>query len=127
MISYVSKRNKAIILLSTMHHDAKVDRDTGDKQTPEMITFYSLTKTGVDVVDQLCTCLIQVQKKNKTLAIGFFLSFAGHCSFQCLVLFNYSQTKDCKTTMRLFVKQLAIEDSNLHTHRRENLKSYNWR
>lgn len=52
--SYVPKKNKAVILISTMHNDDAIDHDTGDDQKPEMVTFYNRTKIGVDLVDQLC-------------------------------------------------------------------------
>ena len=51
LVSYVPKRNKAVLLLSTLHNDDKVDEKT---QKPEIITDYNKTKGGVDTVDQLC-------------------------------------------------------------------------
>lgn len=39
--------------MSTKHHDNAIDESTGEKQKPEMITFYNSTKAGVDVVDEL--------------------------------------------------------------------------
>lgn len=38
MCSYVPKKNKAVILLSTMHLDASVDDDA--KRKPKIINFY---------------------------------------------------------------------------------------
>jgi hypothetical protein len=51
MVSYVPKRNKAVILLSTMHHTSEVSSD--DKHKPEIILYYNATKGGVDAVDQM--------------------------------------------------------------------------
>ncbi|XP_045448744.1 piggyBac transposable element-derived protein 4-like [Melitaea cinxia] len=54
LVSYVPKRNKTVLLLSTMHHDAAIDLTTGDAKKPEIITFYNQTKCGVDIVDRMC-------------------------------------------------------------------------
>lgn len=54
LVSYCSKKNKAVLLLSTMHHDASIDHTTNEMKKPELLTFYNSTKIGVDLVDQLC-------------------------------------------------------------------------
>ena len=58
MTSYVPKRNKAIILLSSMRHGVSIIEDNAQK-IPEIIHSYTKTKIGVDLVDQMvqtCTC-----------------------------------------------------------------------
>ena len=52
MTSYVPKRNKAVILLSSMHHDVSIIEDDAQKR-PEIILFCNKTKIGVDLVDQM--------------------------------------------------------------------------
>nr|CAI5860047.1 unnamed protein product [Callosobruchus analis] len=54
LVSYCPKKNKAVLLLSSMHHDDAIDPDTKEEQKPEIITFYNKTKIGVDLIDQLC-------------------------------------------------------------------------
>ena len=61
LVSYVPKKNKSVILLSTMHDDNKVDEATGK---PEIILEYIATKTAVNRVDQLCHNY-SVQKRTK--------------------------------------------------------------
>lgn len=51
MVSYVQKKGKAVVLLSTMH-DIKAGDDSQRKK-PEMIQCYNKTKGGVDTVDQI--------------------------------------------------------------------------
>lgn len=46
------KKNKEVILLSTVHEGARVNSVT---QKPEIIEFYNGTKYGVDVFDQMCS------------------------------------------------------------------------
>ncbi|CAH1980145.1 unnamed protein product [Acanthoscelides obtectus] len=38
LVSYVPKRNKNVLLLSTLHDDGKIDDHTGDAFKPEVIT-----------------------------------------------------------------------------------------
>ncbi|XP_055839580.1 piggyBac transposable element-derived protein 4-like [Episyrphus balteatus] len=54
IVSYCQKKNRSVILLSSMHNDDAIDSSTGDQRKPEMITDYNHTKIGVDMVDQLC-------------------------------------------------------------------------
>lgn len=64
LVSYVPKKKKNVILLSTMHHDCTVDADHM-KRKPEMISFYNSTKGGVDQMDQMVktyTCKRQTRR-----------------------------------------------------------------
>ncbi|XP_051922662.1 piggyBac transposable element-derived protein 4-like [Hippocampus zosterae] len=53
MVSYDRKIGKAVVLLSTMHHDKAVDEHGKKKKTPEVIKFYNETNGGVDTIDQM--------------------------------------------------------------------------
>lgn len=48
-MSYVPKEHKAVIMVSSMHHGAMDDPDTGK---PEIIALYNNTKGGDDSLDQ---------------------------------------------------------------------------
>lgn len=64
MISYIPKRGKNVILLSSMHHDISIDNEH-PKLKPEMIKQYNTTKGGVDQMDQLVsnyTCKRQTRR-----------------------------------------------------------------
>lgn len=52
MVSYVGKKGKATVLVSTMHNRAFTDPDT---QKPEIIAYYNRNKGGVDTVDEKCS------------------------------------------------------------------------
>jgi hypothetical protein len=54
MVSYVPKKRRVVILVSSMHNDNAIDPESQQKLKPEIITFYNSTKYGVDVVDQMC-------------------------------------------------------------------------
>jgi len=51
VLSYVPKKGKAVILLSSMHRDAEIS-DRTDKK-PQIIMDYNSTKGGVDTLDQM--------------------------------------------------------------------------
>jgi len=51
LVSYVPKKNKSDVLLSSLHHDSAICSDSGK---PEIIEFYNRTKGEVDVLDQMC-------------------------------------------------------------------------
>ncbi|RWR98594.1 piggyBac transposable element-derived protein 4-like protein, partial [Dinothrombium tinctorium] len=54
MVSYAPKKNRSVVLLSTMHHDKKVSDDAKNKLKPQIILDYNKTKGGVDTHDQMC-------------------------------------------------------------------------
>ncbi|KAJ8957755.1 hypothetical protein NQ314_006512, partial [Rhamnusium bicolor] len=48
--SYAPRKNRAVLLLSTMHQDQEL---SGENNIPDMIIDYNNTKAGVDALDQL--------------------------------------------------------------------------
>lgn len=57
LLSHVPKKNKAVILLSSMHHTEAIDKSTGK---PEIIEFYNKTKGGVDEIYKTALFILQV-------------------------------------------------------------------
>jgi len=55
LTSYVSRKNKTVILLSTMHDKGSFDNFT---KKPEIIIDYNSTKGGADTVDKMCATYI---------------------------------------------------------------------
>ncbi|XP_015121474.1 piggyBac transposable element-derived protein 4-like [Diachasma alloeum] len=53
LVSYVPKKNKCAIAISSMHTSGAIDSGTGARNKPEVITYYNSTKGGVDSVDQM--------------------------------------------------------------------------
>lgn len=51
LLSYVPKKNKAVLVISSMHHCASLDMESNK---PEVIAFYNSTKGGIDCMDQKC-------------------------------------------------------------------------
>jgi hypothetical protein len=51
LVRYVPKKGKAVILLSSMHHDKTINNE--QKRKPDIILYYNSTKDGVDRMDQM--------------------------------------------------------------------------
>jgi len=51
LVSFVPKQNKAVLLLSSKHHDNLVDKKSGK---PNIILDYNKTKGAIDTVNQMC-------------------------------------------------------------------------
>ncbi|KAL4104514.1 hypothetical protein QTP88_019809 [Uroleucon formosanum] len=52
LTSYVPKKNKNVLLISTMHEQGVIDPESEERK-PEVITYYNSTKGGVDCVDEI--------------------------------------------------------------------------
>ncbi|XP_035217658.1 uncharacterized protein LOC118190980 [Stegodyphus dumicola] len=52
LVSYVPKKGKNVLLVSSMHFDDTIDADTGDEKMTVIITFYNDTKCSVDALDK---------------------------------------------------------------------------
>lgn len=50
MVSYVQKKGKSVVILSTMHNDKAVD-ESNPKKKPDVIQFYNKTKGGIGTMD----------------------------------------------------------------------------
>jgi hypothetical protein len=59
LVSYVPKKNKSVVFLSSLHHDSAICSNSGK---PEIIEFYSKTKGTVDMLDQMCERYSTVQR-----------------------------------------------------------------
>ena len=84
LVSHVPKKNKAVVLLSTMHNDNKVDKETG---LPKMIFNYNATKAAVDQVDQLCHNY-SLQKRTKRWPLAYFYNCLNIAGMNSMVIFR---------------------------------------
>lgn len=123
--SYVPRKGKSVIMLSTMHHDDTVDADNNNK--PEIITYYNSTKSGVDNLDHLVG-LYTCKRKTRRWPMTFFfnaIDTAGIASYTtwCCRYPDYQHGKSHKR--RLFLLQL-VEDlvTDQLTRRRSNPQSF---
>lgn len=54
IVSYVPKKNKAVIALSTMHRTGEIVPDNNEEKKPVIIHDYYETKYGVNILDKMC-------------------------------------------------------------------------
>lgn len=102
LVSFVPKKNKAVILLSTMHNDNQINNET---KKPEIIEFYNSTKSGVDTLDQMCV----------TYTCGRATRRWPMCLFYCMLdiigvnsYVIYSENTKSKIKRRVFLKELGL-------------------
>ena len=108
MVSYVPKKNKAVVLLSTMHNDAAIDECSGDQRKPEIITFYNLTKGGLDGLDQMCATY-NVGRRTRRWPLAIFFHLVNVAAVNAYVIHKANNAK-CEThSRRNFLRTLAIQ------------------
>lgn len=71
LVSFSPKKNKKVILISSMHFTGEVD-DVSKK--PEIVLFYNTTKGGVDVLDKLCHDKT-TKRKSRRWPMRYFFEF----------------------------------------------------
>ena len=83
LASYVQKRGKAVILLSSMHHNATIDETNNNK--PDIILHYNNTKSGVDNLDHL-TRLYTCKRKIKRWPMTIFFNIVDCAAVAAYVI-----------------------------------------
>lgn len=116
LVSYIPKKGKNVMLLSTMHFDDALDRETGK---PEMITDYNVTKGGVDVVDKMCEAYNCARGTRRWPMVVFYtaMNIAGINSF-IIYKSQYGQIAEKKIPRRIFLETLGMELIDSHIRRR---------
>lgn len=89
LVSYVPAKNKAVILLSTEHHDDKITGEDTDYK-PEIILHYNETKGSVDTMDKMVN---EYSVKRSTKRWPFVL-FQNTIDIACLNSFVLWVTKN---------------------------------
>lgn len=130
LCSYVPKKKKSVIMLSSMHTSPVVE----DTQTakPEIITYYNETKGGVDNMDKLVSEYTTKRKTSRwTLALFFnILDISGLAAFKIFSENNpqLSGTDKRRQFLKDLAKQLCIPNiecrmRNVHSYKHPIVKS----
>lgn len=106
ILSYIPKKNKCVLLASSMHHTDKIDEATGDQRKPEIISFYNLSKGGVDTADQLCG-EYNVARNTKRWPMVVFYGLLNVAGINAAIIFSSQQPT--VQNRRTFLKQLGLE------------------
>jgi hypothetical protein len=116
LVSFVPKKTKAVILLSTMHHDDKVDADLSK---PDIVLFYNETKGGVDTCDQMIKHST-VKRKTNRWPLAVFYRILDFACLNSLIIWRSIKT-DSTTTRRQFLLQLSMNLARQHMVRRAEI------
>lgn len=104
LLSFVPKKNRAVCLLSSMHHTIDTNEE---KQKPEIICFYNGTKAGVDLIDMKCA-VYSSSRKTRRWPLVIFYRLVNIVSVNSFIVY-LCYTTDTKVTRFGFIKTLAKE------------------
>lgn len=83
LLSHVPKKNKSVILLSTLHRSASINSEG----KADINTFYNHTKGGVDILDQMCHTY-SCQRGTNRWPFAFFMNLINVCGVAAFVIYN---------------------------------------
>lgn len=104
LVSYVPKKNRAVILLSTMHDEGSIDTVTNK---PDIILDYNANKGGVDTVDKMCGAF-SVSRRTRRWPLVIFFQLMNIASINSQKLYNATHIDNPQKFRRIFLKELSI-------------------
>jgi hypothetical protein len=116
IVSHVPQKNKIVLLLSTMHHDNAIDSNN----KPEIITFYNMTKGGVDVVDEL-KGNYSVARTSRRWPLTIFYSLLNIAGINSQLI--YKANNNCNINRREFLQTLGKQLTMGYLQQRTNIKT----
>ena len=119
LVSYIPRRGKNVLLVSSLHHHDEIDPSTGNQNKPFIITEYNETKGGVDVVDKLCASYDCARNTRRWPMVIFFnmLNIAG---INAQVIFS-ANNPDTDIRRRFFLRKMANGLIAPHLQRRASM------
>lgn len=63
---------KKVLLISSFRNAGNIKEETGELKKPEVISFYNLTKGGVDTVDKYCESFNVARNTKRWPLVVFF-------------------------------------------------------
>ena len=120
LVFFTPKKNKLVVLLSTMHRDAAVEAET---KMPEIIQFCNSTKGGVDTVDQVCGNYF-VSRGTRRWPLCVFFHLVNIAGVNGRILFNKTRKSvDEAQNRRQFLKNLAMSLMKPHLQDKAQLQN----
>uniref|UniRef100_A0A9J8C7C7 PiggyBac transposable element-derived protein domain-containing protein n=1 Tax=Cyprinus carpio carpio TaxID=630221 RepID=A0A9J8C7C7_CYPCA len=107
LVSYCPRKNKNVLLMSTLHRDDKVSDK--DHKKPEIILDYNHTKGGVDNLDKLVATYTCQRKTARWPMVIFFnmLDISAYNAFVLWTEINPSWHQGKSMKRRLFLEELG--------------------
>lgn len=105
IVSYVPKKDKAVILLSTMHHDNAI---SDDQNKPDIIKYYNSSKGGVNVMDKMASHFT-TKRATKRWPVAVFYNILNVCALEAYVLYTEHNKEAAirKDNRRKFLQELG--------------------
>ena len=114
MVSYITHKNKNVILMSNFHHDSAIGQVPKDK--PQVILDYNKYKCGVDILDMMLKGYRPFRTIRRWPCVVFFdlIAMATQASY-VLYCIKFPDDKICKMKKRrdylyLLGKQLVVPE-----------------
>lgn len=107
LVSYVPKPRKAVLLLSTMHHDGSIDEANAKK--PEIIMYYNSTKGAVDTLDQEVHQYMCKRRTNRW-PFAFFMNCLDVCGVAAFIIWRTTYpdwNKHSHAARRMFLTDVS--------------------
>ncbi|UYV81736.1 hypothetical protein LAZ67_20002158 [Cordylochernes scorpioides] len=119
LVSYVPKKRKSVILISSMHHDNKCDETTGK---PDIIMDYNLTKGGVYTIDQMVSNF-STSRRSRRWPLALFYALLDITALNSYIIFNYQIDKKDQKERSTFIIDLgrSLIDEHLATRNLNSL------
>lgn len=89
LLSFMPKKNKTVLLLSTMHEGAVLNPNTNK---PDIIHSYNATKSGVDTFDQICSNM-SCNRKTRRWPMAIFYNMLNISAVNSYVIYSYNSYK----------------------------------
>ncbi|UYV67442.1 hypothetical protein LAZ67_5000618 [Cordylochernes scorpioides] len=119
LVSYVPKKRKSVILISSMHHDNKCDKTTGK---PDIIMDYNLTKGSVDTIEQMVSNF-STSCRSRRWPLALFYALLDITALNSYIIFNYQIDKKDQKERSTFIVDLgrSLIDEHLATRNLNSL------
>lgn len=106
LVSYVPKKNKSVLMISSMHDNTAIDETTGEQKKPVIITDYNDTKYGVDILDKMCR-QYDVSRNSKRWPLTLFFHILNVGAVNAMII--YKSNNDIPFVNRLkFLKEVSF-------------------
>lgn len=126
LVSHVPKVGKAVLFLSTMHHNAKIITED-EKSMSEVNKHYNNTKSGVDTMDQMVHEYM-IKRKTNRWPFAFFMNLLDVTNIAAYVLWckKFPAWNSKKSNKRnLFLRVLGEELVSPLIQQREKIPQLN--
>nr|XP_023677336.1 piggyBac transposable element-derived protein 4-like [Paramormyrops kingsleyae] len=107
VVSYLAKKNKNVLLMSTAHREARISCRADGK--PQIILEYNKTKGGVDTLD-MCTAKYSCQRRTCRWPVAIFFNMIDIAAYNAFVIWgelNPTWKQGRRQYRRLFLGELG--------------------